>query len=495
MIDMAAPNVKAYNGNDPFIFVSYSHKDRDAVFPFIAALQKRYNVWFDEGLHYGKEWDDEIVEHLEKCSLFLFMVTEHSLSSINCRDELTMARESGVNFINVCMNRDTTFPSWFSFRFGRFQHCNLFSFDSCDAAVEDLSRKSDWFEGVAAKTAAAPARVHPEEQKQAAAGAANVLQTAVHAREPDDVQERISKAMAAVSAKDYAKAYEIYTVLESTQRPVVLNGLGICYENWKKDQKKAVEYYRKAADLGYAAAVNNLGLCYENGKGVEKDPSKAAAFFLSAADEGSPAGNYNLGRCFETGKGVDKNISKAVAYYRIAAERAYAAADCRLGYFYEHGIGVERDVAKAVDYYQKAADMGNAAALHNLGLCYEYGRYGLEKNTGKALDCYRKAADLGYSLSQLALGNLYYFGLGVTKDLAKAVDYYRKASDSGNAYAQFSLGQCYEKGEGVEKNTAKALEWYRKAADQGNADAKRKLEKLEDLSEFERRLVEFENKP
>lgn len=143
--------VKAYFGDDPFIFVSYSHKDRGIVLPIVYELQKNYNVWFDEGLHYGKEWDDEIADKLNHCAGILFMITDNFLDSPNCRDELEYARNNNKEFINICIDENTVFPGWFEFRFGRFQRCNFYTFESRTEAVKDLSKKCIWFETVKAK--------------------------------------------------------------------------------------------------------------------------------------------------------------------------------------------------------------------------------------------------------------------------------------------------------------------------------------------------------
>ena len=95
------PRIKAYKGKGHYIFVSYSHDNKDTVYPFIAALQKKYNVWFDDGLHYGKEFEDELAEKLEGCSLFVFMVSNESLESDFCMEELFYAREQRKPFVNI----------------------------------------------------------------------------------------------------------------------------------------------------------------------------------------------------------------------------------------------------------------------------------------------------------------------------------------------------------------------------------------------------------
>ncbi len=139
------PKLRAYEGKDNYIFISYSHSDRETVYPFIAALQKNFNVWFDEGIHYGNEWEEEIAEKLERCSVFIFMITKESLASKNCKDELYNARELEKNFINVLVDKDADLPGWFKLRYGRYQMCKYYTFSSPDDATEDLERKCSWF--------------------------------------------------------------------------------------------------------------------------------------------------------------------------------------------------------------------------------------------------------------------------------------------------------------------------------------------------------------
>lgn len=140
---------KAYLGDKPYIFISYCHDNEKRVQKFIAALQKKYNVWFDEGVHYGHEWEVEIAAKLRDCSLFLFMITPESLESPNCMDELYHARKRSKPFVNIMVG-DTfsILPEWFELRYGRYQMCKLYSFSSDDEAVRDLARKNEAFEKV-----------------------------------------------------------------------------------------------------------------------------------------------------------------------------------------------------------------------------------------------------------------------------------------------------------------------------------------------------------
>lgn len=81
-----------YEGNDPYIFVSYAHKNSDKIFPILAEMQKNgFRIWFDQGIEAGTEWPEYIETHLENCSKVLIFMSEAAVASINCRNEINLA--------------------------------------------------------------------------------------------------------------------------------------------------------------------------------------------------------------------------------------------------------------------------------------------------------------------------------------------------------------------------------------------------------------------
>ena len=62
----------AYQGSEPYAFISYSHKDKGEVFPVIRAMQENgYNIWFDEGITPASEWDDHIANRILNAEFFI----------------------------------------------------------------------------------------------------------------------------------------------------------------------------------------------------------------------------------------------------------------------------------------------------------------------------------------------------------------------------------------------------------------------------------------
>jgi hypothetical protein len=82
----------AYQGDDPYIFVSYAHEDADLVFPEMQRLNTAgFNVWYDEGIRPGSTWREEVALALTESKLFIYFVTENSVKSENCQQELNFA--------------------------------------------------------------------------------------------------------------------------------------------------------------------------------------------------------------------------------------------------------------------------------------------------------------------------------------------------------------------------------------------------------------------
>ena len=82
----------AYSGDDPYVFVSYAHKDSSFVYPEITYLKDQgFNIWYDEGIEPGSVWREEIAHALTECQVFLFFITPESTRSSHCLKEVNFA--------------------------------------------------------------------------------------------------------------------------------------------------------------------------------------------------------------------------------------------------------------------------------------------------------------------------------------------------------------------------------------------------------------------
>lgn len=89
------------------IFISYSTVDwefRDVLVPQIRNAYGDKSYWYDkEGLRGGDEWWRIIQNEIRLCQIFLFLMSESSLNSVHCIDELRLARQHGKQIIQVLL--------------------------------------------------------------------------------------------------------------------------------------------------------------------------------------------------------------------------------------------------------------------------------------------------------------------------------------------------------------------------------------------------------
>ena len=56
---------KPYEGNRPFLFISYAHRQSDKVLDTIRILhEKGWRLWYDEGILPGSDWPANIARHM-----------------------------------------------------------------------------------------------------------------------------------------------------------------------------------------------------------------------------------------------------------------------------------------------------------------------------------------------------------------------------------------------------------------------------------------------
>ena len=101
----------AYEGDEPYVFVSYSHQDEALVYREIRWLQDEgVKVWYDTHIQAGSEWPDALANAIAGCSRFLYFITPNAVASENCRRELVHALEEGRPILAVQL-QETEVPA------------------------------------------------------------------------------------------------------------------------------------------------------------------------------------------------------------------------------------------------------------------------------------------------------------------------------------------------------------------------------------------------
>ena len=87
----------AYQGDQPYVFICYAHDDAELIYPELERLRDQgINIWYDEGVSPGAEWEEELAKRIERCAIFLYYVSQRSVESEHCRRELNFAQGRGL---------------------------------------------------------------------------------------------------------------------------------------------------------------------------------------------------------------------------------------------------------------------------------------------------------------------------------------------------------------------------------------------------------------
>jgi DNA-binding winged helix-turn-helix (wHTH) protein/TolB-like protein len=126
-LEAVTPPIPAYEGDEPYVFVCYSHDDREQVYHELTRLRGAgINVWYDEGISIGSEWTDEIANAIADCSHFLYFVSRTSVESNYCLNEVHLASDDKKLLVPVFLER-TELPRSLQLTIGRFQALSKYS--------------------------------------------------------------------------------------------------------------------------------------------------------------------------------------------------------------------------------------------------------------------------------------------------------------------------------------------------------------------------------
>ena len=95
-----------YEGNEPFIFVSYSHNDTQNIFLIIDELNKAgFRIWYDKGIEWGSIWTMDLVNHINKCNVVMAFISRNSICSPHCQNEILYAASISKHFFPIYLER------------------------------------------------------------------------------------------------------------------------------------------------------------------------------------------------------------------------------------------------------------------------------------------------------------------------------------------------------------------------------------------------------
>lgn len=120
-----------YEEDKPYLFVSYSHKDADKVYPILRLLQKKnVRLWFDvDSIPAGMDYTDYIATKIWGCTAFMPLISSNSVKSEFVRKEIGLADRREKPFFPILLEDIVLSPGM-------------------DLQINS-SQRVDWFKGTA----------------------------------------------------------------------------------------------------------------------------------------------------------------------------------------------------------------------------------------------------------------------------------------------------------------------------------------------------------
>lgn len=107
----AQPPFEAYEGSEPYIFASYTHKDKAEVYKILKKLNMEgFKIWYDEGIPLSTEWANIIGQKLIGCKIFLSFVSSNVNDSNNTQDEIHLAINENKKYVAVYLEKCDLIP-------------------------------------------------------------------------------------------------------------------------------------------------------------------------------------------------------------------------------------------------------------------------------------------------------------------------------------------------------------------------------------------------
>ncbi len=515
-----------YRGKKPYIFISYAHADSSRVFPIIETLHENgYRVWYDEGIDPGTEWPEFIAERISSCGYFIAFISDKSINSENCKDEMNFARDLGKERLLVYLE-DVELPPGMQMRLNRLQAVFHHKYDREEQFYDRMFKTAGlgncMYENGASSAPAkepapksAPAPSAPSAAASNASGgtaskinfagmdiAKNLLEQ-TRARANNSVVSGGAKINPATATPVGGIVQEEYKtsivsakttdIKSNTDAKVIRIRMNVGDAVKKGDWILITEHMKMENDINApvdgiisAIYVNEGDTIEENGllvtiseTGYKPPVNSSVETIESLSKPGDPDNIFDMvavaNKLYSSQN--EQDLSEAARLYKIADFMGSKSAAANLGNCYYYGKGVSQDYKEAVRLYKIAADKGDIPGTAYLGMCYYRGK-GVSQDYKEAVRLYKIAAEKKNRFSLAELGNCYRHGHGVPQDMETAFDYYWDAAELGNAYARAEVANCYRYGRGCVVDLERAKEHYKIAADMGNKFAADQLKAL-----------------
>jgi len=116
----------AYIGDEPYLFISYSHRDTALVYPVLDTLyDNKYRLWYDESCETGNDFRDELKNKIENSSGVVLFVSESSMNSPFCGMEILCAKENNKRIFPIYLGDNLEIPPAFQIFLANLHHSSV----------------------------------------------------------------------------------------------------------------------------------------------------------------------------------------------------------------------------------------------------------------------------------------------------------------------------------------------------------------------------------
>ena len=131
-------------------------------------------------------------------------------------------------------------------------------------------------------------------------------------------------------------------------------------------------------------------------------------------------------------EGVAKDHKKAFELAEQGARLGCHQCQGVLSFCYWGGCGCGRDDVRSLELARESSAKGSSYGQLTLGFLLLSVVDGLEMEDCQALELFRLAAGQGLDMAQFQLGEMCYYGIGITEDINEAKRWYQLAATQGN---------------------------------------------------------------
>lgn len=425
-----------FNEKIPFIFISYSHKDSDRVCPIIERLKKEgFNVWYDDGIEPGSEWDENIANHISQCGYFIAFISENYLGSSNCKDELNFSRDLDKDRLLVYLE-EVALSGGMAMRMNRNQ---AIYWDKCEDK-EKAYQKLFSAVGIEKTRIFIPKPVEETVSVQQPVSQPAVAQP-VPAQQPVPqpvAQQRPMQQPAPQQRPVQQSVTQPVAQPRPAQQPVPQP---VAQPRPAQQPVTSKNAPKKSNGLKIGLIIGGIilalllvgfvsvmiliviGSSASSGNNVVIEEDATANDLLPLAEDGNADAMYRLGEIYFYGEnGAEIDYDKSLYWMTKAADEEHYDALKFLMFMYNvEASPYEFDFAKSVEFAERVLEQNpeDSDAMFTIGYCYSVGGYGIEVDYEEAVKWYTKAAELGEPDAMYNLALCYYYGYGVEVDQEK----------------------------------------------------------------------------